>query len=145
MGDPQPVKPGASWHVAFLTIRYDENGDRSKDRAWYRDPPTYVELGITPRRTEVALLHMWAREPNAWHGHMTYLERDPRDAGRWAPAPALRQLSAAPCNAWVESCAVTPKTLRSRRTVPLIEICTEALRSHRRQQAKSDCSPVRSG
>jgi integrase len=32
--------------------------------------------------------------------------------------------------------AVTPKTRKSRRTVPLIELCSEALRSHRRQQAK---------
>ncbi|MEU4603288.1 hypothetical protein AB0F43_09935 [Kribbella sp. NPDC023972] len=32
--------------------------------------------------------------------------------------------------------AVTPKTRRSHRTVPLIEICSEGLRSHKRQQAK---------
>ncbi|WP_344114481.1 site-specific integrase [Kribbella alba] len=32
--------------------------------------------------------------------------------------------------------AVTPKTKKSRRTVPLIELCIDALRSHKRQQAK---------
>lgn len=31
--------------------------------------------------------------------------------------------------------AVTPKTNRSRRTVPLIGVCVEALRSHTRRQA----------
>jgi integrase len=32
--------------------------------------------------------------------------------------------------------AVTPKTKKSRRTVPLIEVCLDVLRSHKRQQAK---------
>jgi integrase len=32
--------------------------------------------------------------------------------------------------------AVTPKTKKSRRTVPLIAVCAEALRSHKRHQAK---------
>ncbi|TDU89169.1 site-specific recombinase XerD [Kribbella voronezhensis] len=31
--------------------------------------------------------------------------------------------------------AVTPKTKKSRRTVPLIELCVDALRSHKKQQA----------
>jgi hypothetical protein len=83
----------ASWHAAWLMLRYDENGDRPDGHAWYRDPPVHVELRITPRRTEIALLHMWVREPGGLHGYVTYLERDPRDAGRWAAANALRKLA----------------------------------------------------
>lgn len=83
----------ASWQAAILSLRYDDHGDRPDDRAWYRDPPQHVELRITPSRSEVALLHMWVREPDGMHGYVTYLERDPRDAGRWASATALRKLT----------------------------------------------------
>jgi hypothetical protein len=55
----------------------------------------HIELHVTARRTEIALLHMWVREADDWHGYLTYLERDPRDVGRWAPASALRPLSQA--------------------------------------------------
>src|SRR5690349_15977415 len=27
-----------SWHAAILALRYDEDGERPDDRAWYRDP-----------------------------------------------------------------------------------------------------------
>jgi len=83
----------ASWHAAILTLRYDENGERPDDRGWYRDPPQYVELHLTPSRTEIALLHLWIKETNGIHGYVTYLERDPRDAGRWAEAANLRKLT----------------------------------------------------
>lgn len=83
----------ASWHAAILTLRYDEDGERPEDRAWYRDPPQHAELHITPRRTEVVLLHLWVRESDGLHGYVTYLERDSRDAGRWAEAARLRKLT----------------------------------------------------
>jgi hypothetical protein len=83
----------ASWHAALLNLRYTDAGERPNDCAWYRDPAPYVELHITASRTEVAQLHMWAREPDGLHGYVTYLERPPSDGGRWAPASALRALT----------------------------------------------------
>jgi hypothetical protein len=83
----------ASWHAAILSLRYTDAGERPDDCAWYRDPAPYVELHITASRTEVAMLHMWAREPDGLHGYVTYLERPPSDGGRWASATALRPLT----------------------------------------------------
>jgi hypothetical protein len=87
--------PGAaaSWQAAVLSLRFDGAGERPGAHARYLDSPTCVELRIGAGRTEVALLHMWAREDDGWHGYLTYLERDPRDPGRWAPAAALRPLT----------------------------------------------------
>jgi hypothetical protein len=82
----------ASWHAAVLSLRYEGEAERPNGRARYMDPPTRVELHITVKRTEAALLHMWAREADGWHGYVTYLDRDPRDGGRWANASALRPL-----------------------------------------------------
>ena len=96
----------ATWHAAALSLRYDDRGDRPDGHARYLDPPTHIELHVTARRTEIALLHMWVRESDAWHGYLTYLERDPRDGGRWAPASALRPLSQAEIAAFGERQAV---------------------------------------
>ena len=52
--------PGAAahWQAAVLSLRYDDQSERQDGCGWYRDPPVQVELRITPRRTEAALLHI---------------------------------------------------------------------------------------
>ena len=92
----------ASWQAAALSLRYEDDAERPDGRARYLDPPTHVELHVTVKRTEIALLHMWARQTDGWHGYVTYLERDPRDAGRWAPASSLRPLTQTEIDAFAE-------------------------------------------
>ena len=55
-----------------------------------------------------------------------------------SPAPTLVWVEIRGTLQWVDGAlrAVTPKTKKSRRTVPLIELCLEVLISHRRLQAK---------
>jgi hypothetical protein len=80
----------ASWQAAMLNMRYDRDSERPDRHAWNRDPAQYVERRLTPSRFEVALLHMWVREPDGIYGYVSLLERDPRDGGRWVLAAALR-------------------------------------------------------
>jgi hypothetical protein len=70
-----------AWHAATLSLRYDESGERPDTAAGWIDPPRPVILNFTVSRTERALLHMWVREPDGWHGWVSYLERDPSSAG----------------------------------------------------------------
>ncbi|WP_329482236.1 hypothetical protein OG555_08405 [Kribbella sp. NBC_01484] len=85
--------PVAGMHAAVLSLRFERSTERLGEAARWVGPPVHVELTISPTTTEVALLHMWAREQDGWHGYVTYLERHPLDPGRWAHASALRPLT----------------------------------------------------
>jgi hypothetical protein len=65
----------AAWHATTLSLRYDESGERPDTAAGWIDPPRPVILNFTVSRTERALHHMWVREPDGWHGWVSYLER----------------------------------------------------------------------
>ncbi|TDW18582.1 hypothetical protein EV650_5171 [Kribbella kalugense] len=85
--------PDAGIHAAVLSLRYEGPGERPDQAARWRDVPVHVELTVSPSMTEVALLHMWAREDDGWHGYITYLERHPLEPGRWAHSSKMRRLS----------------------------------------------------
>jgi hypothetical protein len=80
----------AGWQAAVLNLHYDQDGERPDTNAWYRDPPVFVERRLTPSRKEIALLHVWVREPDGIYGHVSLLERASRTGGCWVPATALR-------------------------------------------------------
>jgi hypothetical protein len=64
------------WQAAVLSFCYTETGERPAGQARWVDPPRREILNVTPRRTESALLHFWVREPDCWHGYITYLDRE---------------------------------------------------------------------
>jgi hypothetical protein len=98
--------PVAGMHAAVLSLRFERSTERLDDAARWVDQPVHVELTISPTTTEVALLHMWAREQDGWHGYVTYLERHPLNPGRWAHASALRPLTQGEINAFTKRPAV---------------------------------------
>lgn len=55
----------ASWHAVVLNLRYNRDGEGLTVVRGSATPAQHAERRITPSRFELALLHMWVREPDS--------------------------------------------------------------------------------